>query len=118
MSAAVVVKDLLRTMGLVVVNVSGGGAGDPRNVWQTAGGCPCHRGTAAVQQELAVVDDSGASRGRAEQRSSWSCGVIVGQVRRVVYSHPSSWDCPARGLLTIGRHLQIYAGAQKSPSNK
>lgn len=40
------------------VAIAGGGAGHPWNVREAAGGRAGQRGTAAVQEELAVVDDA------------------------------------------------------------
>lgn len=94
-------------MGLYIVDVFGGWAGDPWNVGERARWSPGQRGTAALQQELPVVDDSCTSRCCAEQSAPGSSGVVVGHVRGVVYGHPPGRNgLASSGLLTARRHLQ------------
>lgn len=93
-------------MHLVVVYSSCRRAGHPWNVREAAGGCASQWGAATVQQEFSVVDDSGASRGGAEQGSSGGSGVVMGQMGCIVDGHPSGgWDCPTGGLLAAYRHV-------------
>lgn len=73
-----------------------GDSWDVRQVGRRAsqGRCP------TLQEELPVIDDSGASRRGAEQSSSGGRGVVVGQMRRVMDSDPPDGrDIPALGGL-------------------
>lgn len=88
-------------MGLFV-GVSGGRAGHPGNVGQTMRRSFSYRRAATLQQELSIIDDPGAPRGRAEQGPSRSRGVVVRHVRLVVDGHPSARrDGLGSGLLAI-----------------
>lgn len=91
---------------VLVIGVTAGRTGHTRNDGQTLRRSLGHRRAATLQQEFAVVDDPGTSRGGAKQGPSWSRGVVVGHVRRVVDGHPPGRrDGLGSGLLAVSGHL-------------
>jgi len=101
----VVVVEGQRSLGRVAV--AGGGAGHPWNVGEAAGGRAGQRGAAAVQQELAVVDDARSSWCCAKQSPSRRSGVIMWHMRRIVDGHSSGGrnGTASGGLLAAHGHV-------------
>lgn len=104
--AMVVVVEGRLSVGRVAV--AGGGAGHPWNVREAAGGRAGQRGTAAVQEELAVVDDARSSWCCAKQSPSRRSGVIMWHMGRIVDGHSSGGRNGTAGGGLLAAHGHVY----------